>query len=192
MQRRTAQLLFRKGLGWSHGMRHSVAGQPGWGSETLDFDVTLVFPHTLERNFNVPFPAEAVELLSPLYQQDAVLREQVIESKGFKLPWRIDAIKIDVIEVRGRTAIFVDQSKRGTGDIVSGGRLKRFGDSLHQCRLPCAQVSAQQDDSRSSQHSSQLASECDCFFRRMCIEFPRRHAERISIASGRGEGSNQA
>ncbi len=56
----------------------------------LDFPIVL--PHPFERDFDVAVAFEARKLLSPLYQENAVFRDQVIQPEGFQLSWSIHSI----------------------------------------------------------------------------------------------------
>src|SRR6476661_8764620 len=75
---------------------------------------------SLQRNFHIALALKALELLSPLYQENAVVSDEVIEPQRFQLARRINPVQVDVVEVSLGTAIFVDQSEGGAGDIVRG------------------------------------------------------------------------
>ena len=55
--------------------------------------------HPLQRNLHISLALEACELLSPLYQENAVVGDKVVESQRLQLARRINSVKIDVIEV---------------------------------------------------------------------------------------------
>src|SRR5208282_2240081 len=71
-------------------------------------DLALSIPRSLQGNFHVLIPSPARELLPPLYQQDAVGREQVVQTESFQFSLAIDAIKVNVIQRGPRTTIFMD------------------------------------------------------------------------------------
>ncbi len=114
----------------------------------IDFDPADVLVHSLQRDLHISFPDKPRELLSPLDEQNAVLTHKIIQAQSFQLSWRVYAIEIDVIDVDFRSAIFVDQRKRGTGYILLRGRLESLGNALDQCRLAHTQISPQQDQLR--------------------------------------------
>ena len=55
--------------------------------------------HSLQRNLHIALALEACELLSPLYQENAVAADKVIESQRLQLARRINSVQINVIEV---------------------------------------------------------------------------------------------
>jgi hypothetical protein len=137
--------------------------------QTGNPDPPLVFPDLLQRNFDVPFPDQARKLLSPLNQQDAFRTRQIVKSERFQFTIRIDSVEIDVIKVRSLAAVFVDQGKRGARDIVGGGRSEAFGDSLDECRLTRAKITAQQYERRCRQFRGKLSPESDRLFGRVGV-----------------------
>jgi hypothetical protein len=62
-----------------------------------DLDFSIVLPNPFESDLDVPVARETRKLLSPLYQENAVFSEQVIESESFQLPGRVDAIQVNVL-----------------------------------------------------------------------------------------------
>src|SRR5262249_152053 len=125
------------------------------------------------------------EFLSPLYQQNAVFGEKVVEAQRLKLARSLHAIEINMVKIHSRTAIFVDEGKRGTGYIFFSGCLKCCGDPLDESGFASAKVSAQEHQLWRRQHRRQSSSEGNGFFRRMRGEFPGGHRDRDDQYSGR-------
>ncbi len=103
-------------------------------------DDPLRFVVPLKRNLHVTLPHQARELLSPFDQKDAVLRAQIVECQRVQLPLGIDAVKIDVIEIRPRPAIFMHQGKRRTGNVFLGRRLECRRNPLDQRGLAGSEI----------------------------------------------------
>ena len=92
--------------------------------------------HSYQRNLDIPLALEAFELLSPLYQENAVIGDEVVESQRLKFPRSIDSVKVDVIEIDLRTAVFVDQCKCGAGNFLRGRRITASAIPLTRVVLP--------------------------------------------------------
>src|SRR5579862_6226138 len=88
----------------------------------LDFPVIL--PNPFECDLDVPIAREARKLLSPLYQENAVLGDQVIQPQRLQLPRRVNPIQINVIEVYDGSMIFVHQREGGAGHVFFRRRLE--------------------------------------------------------------------
>ena len=66
--------------------------------------------HPLKRYLHITLAFEAWEFLSPLYQENAVAGDKVVESQGLQLAGRINSVKIDMKEIGLGTAVFVDRA----------------------------------------------------------------------------------
>lgn len=137
---------------------------------------------------------EAHELLSPLYQENTVIGDQVVEPQGFQLSRCIDSVQIDVIEAGLWATVLVDQGERWAGDILSGRRPEGFRNTFDQRSLAGAEVAAQKHQLGRSKHPGQGAAERDSLLCGVGDEFLRRHAGRnqvtsIAIPFPRGRGS---
>src|SRR5438309_2840713 len=152
-----------------------------------NLNFSVVFPNPFESDLDVPVAHKTRKLLSPLYQENAVFGEQVVESKGFQLPWRVNTIQVNVIQSRSRSAIFVHQRKGGAGDIFFRGSLKSCGNPLDKRGLACAQVAAQQHQLWRREQFGQRSPEGGRLLRRMSNRFARagswcRHTTSIARA----------
>ena len=92
--------------------------------------------HSLQDNLHIPLPHQPRKFLSPLDQQNAVLRAQVIQAERLQFSLRVDAIKIDVIEIGARSAIFMHQREGGTGDVFLRGGFEAAAIPLTNVVLP--------------------------------------------------------
>lgn len=127
-------------------------------------------PFPFERNFQIPLAHESRELLSPLDQQNALRRHEIVKGQRIKFALRVDTVEIDVVERDRRAAIFVDERKRRAGDVICLCRLKAFGNAFDHGGLPCSQVAAQQHDGTGLKFSGKPPAKIDSFFRRMGLE----------------------
>ena len=64
------------------------------------FNPPVVLPILLQRNFDIPLALQTRKFLSPLDQQNASVGAQIIQPQRLQLALRIDAVKIDVINVQ--------------------------------------------------------------------------------------------
>src|SRR5271167_3887163 len=71
-----------------------------------DLDPPSVLALALQRNFHIPVPQQSWKFLSPLDQQNTVVRAQIIQPERFQLPQCVNAIEINVVEIGARPAIF--------------------------------------------------------------------------------------
>src|SRR6476469_6767118 len=138
---------------------------------------------SLQRNFHIARALKALELLSPLYQENAVVSDEVIEPQRFQLARRINPVQVDVVEVSLGTAIFVDQGEGGAGDVVRDGGLEGFRNAFDQRSLARSQIAAQQHQFRRSQHSGQSTAKRDGLLSGMSDEFLRGHESRNRMTS---------
>jgi hypothetical protein len=130
-------------------------------------DRPRILSRALQGNLHIALTHEAGKLFAPLDQQDAVFRSEIVEGQRVQFPRRVDAIKIDMKEIRPRPTIFVDQRKGRTGDIFLGSRFERRGNSLHQRGFARAQIAAQQHDLRRSEHLDEASPKRDSLLRRV-------------------------
>src|SRR5262249_2530942 len=106
---------------------------------------------------------------------------------------RVDAIEIDVIEIRSRAAIFMDKRERGAGDIVFCCGSECACNSLHQRGFAGAEITAQQDKFGGSKQVHESATENNSSFCGMRGNFAQQFspaslgAHSTSIASVAGE-----
>ena len=96
-----AAILFSMVREWSVAIlmranRRSSAGVPACPLAD-DPDPPPVLSVPLQRNLHIPLAIEARKFLSPLNQQNASLRAQIIQPQRLQLTLRIDAVKINVI-----------------------------------------------------------------------------------------------
>src|SRR5207237_6006854 len=98
----------------------------------------------LERDLDIAITHQARKLLSPLYQQDTLLGEKVVESQRLQLPGRVYAIQVDVVEIRCGAAVLVHQCEGRTGDVLLGGGFESGRNSLDERGLARPQLAAQQ------------------------------------------------
>src|SRR5262249_54119858 len=78
------------------------------------------------RNLYIALFDKALKLLSPLDQQDALRRHQVVERESVELALGVDTIEIDVVESGTGSAVFVNQSKRRAGNVLRLSRSETF------------------------------------------------------------------
>src|ERR1700683_1642455 len=178
--------------------RQSILGEqtpqfcstPGLGKSrysTVDpRDSAVSFAHWLQDDFHISIAFEASELLSPLYQQDAVWSEQVVQAQRLQFALGIDAIEINMEKRDERTAIFVDEREGGAGHILGPRRLESLCNSLHQRGLPRPKVAAQQHDARRRQLRGKRPPKSDRLLRRVSNGLPA-HAGGLSIGQGAGK-----
>src|SRR5579864_6350811 len=102
--------------------------QPPRQPLAADPDSPAALPFPLQRNLYVPLAQQPRKFLSPLDQQNTIVGAQVIQSERFQFARRVDAVKINVIEVGAGPAIFMHQRKGGTGDVFLRGRFERRRD----------------------------------------------------------------
>ena len=101
------------------------------------------------------------ELLSPLYEEDAIRSDQVVEGEGFEFALGIDSVKVDVIEGGLRSAIFVYECESGAGDVVGRSGSEAFRNSLYESCFAGAEVAAQENDERGRKFGGKVAAEGD-------------------------------
>ena len=135
-----------------------------------------IFSHALQGDFNVLITHQVGKLLSPLYQENGVVGDEVVESQGFQLARSINPIKINMIKRDLGTAVFVDQGEGWTGDLLRLGSLESLGDALDQGGLAGAEVASQHYQPGWRKHFSQRAAEGNGLFSGMGDEFLFRHA----------------
>src|ERR1700685_3838009 len=109
-------------------------------------DSALRFPYALQSDLDVLIALQARELISPLYQQDAIGREEVVEAKRFQASLGIDAVEINMVQSGTGSAVFVDEGKGRAGHILGAGSAEAFGDALYQSRFSRSELAAQQHD----------------------------------------------
>src|SRR5580658_1649381 len=119
------------------------------------------FRDLLQGDLHVLVAFEARELLSPLYQQDAVWGEQVVEAEGFQVALGIDPVKVNVVQGGARSAVFVDEGEGWAGHVLGASGPEAFSDTLHQGRFSRSEVAAQQHDERRGPFGGELAPERD-------------------------------
>lgn len=124
----------------------------------------------LNRNLHVALFGETFKLLSPLDEQDSIGLHQVVQGQGVEFALRVNAVKVDVEQRDFRSAIFVDESKRGTGDGFSFRGFETFSNTFDHGGLPCSQVAAQQHDAARLELSGELAAEFGGFVGGMGVE----------------------
>ena len=115
---------------------------------TRPLDSALSFPDSLQGDFHILIALQAGELRSPLYQQDAVGREQIVKAERFQVALGIDAVKVNVVERGEGSAVFVDEGKGRAGHILSARGSEAFRDPLDEGCLARSEVTAQQHDER--------------------------------------------
>ena len=97
-----------------------------------NFYGSVVVPNPFQPDLDIVVTDKAPKLFSPLYEENAVFRDQVVETQGFQLAGRINPIQIDMIEIRPRTPVLVHQGERGAGDIFFRSGLEGGGNSLNE------------------------------------------------------------
>src|SRR5216683_7024841 len=146
-----------KALCCEYAFRHCLLESPSLWTVPDDLDLTSVLAHSLQRNLHIPLLLQAEEFFSPLNQQNAVVGAQVIQCERFQFALRVHAIKINVIEIRSRTAILMHQGEGRTGHVFFGGCVKRRRDSFYQRGLACAEIAAQEHQLWRGKHLGQRA-----------------------------------
>src|SRR5215472_9371001 len=144
--------------------RLSLRGRDFRRKRSCDHNDPLISTSMLNRDLHIPLAAETLELFAPLDQQDTAAIHQIVERKGIEFALGIDAVEVDVEESDLGSAVFVDESKRRTGDAVGLRRLKALGNALYQRGLPCPQIAAQEDHAAGLECRGQLPSQCDGLF----------------------------
>jgi len=111
---------------------------------TVDANPAIVLPHSIENDFDIPLALESRELLPPLYQQNTVRGDQIIQAQRLKLARSIDTVEINVEEVGYGTTILVHQREGWAGDIFFGSCLEGAGNAFDKGRLASPEVAAEQ------------------------------------------------
>ena len=125
------------------------------------FDATLGLLDSHQGNLEILIAQQTGELLSPLYEEDAIRSDQVVEGEGFEFALGIDSVKVDVIESGLRSAIFVDEGESGAGDVVGTSGSEAFRDSFYESRFAGAEVAAQENDERGRKFGGKFAPKGD-------------------------------
>src|SRR5579862_1481929 len=133
----------------------------------VDCDLPSILACPLQSNLQIPLANEARKLLSPLDQQNAALRAQIVETERLQLSRGVDTVKIDVVKIGARAAILVDEREGGAGNVVFVRRLESGSNSLHQRGLSRSEIAAQQHQLGRRKRFCQTASESNRFLRRM-------------------------
>src|ERR1700722_10306884 len=137
-------------------------------------DTPFILALPLQSNFHISFALQRRKLLSPLDQQNAALRTQVIQSERFEFPRSVDAIQVDVVNIGAWPAILVHQGEGGTGNVFLGSGLEGRCDSFNQRSFACAEIATQQHYLGWGKKCCQRTPEGNRFLRRMGGDFPRR------------------
>jgi hypothetical protein len=134
----------------------------------IDPDPPPIFARPLQRNLHIPLAKEARKFFSPLDQQNAVFRAEIIEAKSLQLARGVDPIEIDVVKIGARSAILMHERERGAGDGVFFRRFESGGDSFDQRGFSGAEIAAQQHQPGRRKQPGQAAPEGNGFLRRTC------------------------
>src|SRR5262249_32169749 len=85
---------------------------------TYQADTPFILANAVYGDFHIPVTSEPRKFIAPLYQENTVFGDQVVEAQSLQFSKRIYAIEVDVIKVGLRSSIFVNQGERGAGDVV--------------------------------------------------------------------------
>src|SRR6266851_3595254 len=141
------------------------------------------------RDLPIRPPHNTRKLLPPLHQHQRIrLLRHLLQPQCQQLPPRLQPIKIEMIEPHLGPHILMHQRKRRTRHIRSLRRTQRRRNSLHQRRLPRAQISPQHNQLRSrQQHLSHPLShrQCPCHTPRLepLLLHPRRPQIHVNPSS---------
>jgi hypothetical protein len=125
------------------------------------FDAALALRDSHQGNLEILIAQQTGELFSPLYQEDAIRSDQVVEGEGFEFALGIDSVKVDVIEGGLRSAIFVYECESGAGDVVGPSGSEAFRDSFYESCFASAEIAAQENDERGRKFGGKFAAEGD-------------------------------
>jgi len=125
----------------------------------------------LDHDLHIPLAHETWEFLTPLDQQNAVLRTKIIEGQRVELARSVDSIQIDVVKIRLRPAIFVHQRERRAGNVFLRRRLKCRCDPFDQSGLSRPEIAPEQHQFRRAEQLRQAPPKSNCVFRRVCCDF---------------------
>lgn len=104
------------------------------------------------------------EFLSPLDQHDGVFHPEVIQAEGFELRQSIEAVEIDVVDLRV-PFVFVDQGERRAEDVFRAGRSEAFDEAFGKRCLAGSQISDQQDQFWGLESSAEATPQLHGFLR---------------------------
>src|SRR5882757_9881955 len=105
-----------------------------------------------DRNLSIRPPDNAGELLPPLHQHQRIrLLRHLLQPQCQQLPLRPQPVKIKMIEPHLPPYVLVHQRKRRARHILRLSGTQCCRHSLHQRRLPRAQISSQHNQLRSRQ-----------------------------------------
>jgi hypothetical protein len=125
---------------------------------------SLIPSLVIYRNLYIPLFSEPLKLFSPLDQQDALRRHQIVERQRIEFALGIDAIKINVVERHRRAAVFMDKRKRRAGYVIGFRRLKAFDNAFDHGGLPGSQIAAQKNDAAGLELSGKSTAEFRSLF----------------------------
>ena len=109
--------------------------------------MALVVAEAVDGDFGVFLPEDVREFFTPLDEEDgALVTDEIVEAEGVEFAGTLEAVEIDVIDVAGGAAIFVDEGEGGAGDVVGVGGLEARGDSLGQGGFTGAEIATEKNN----------------------------------------------
>ena len=117
-----------------------------WTISLPDRNFSLGIPGSFNPDLRVCLFFDLLELLSPLDEQDAArFRAQIIYPERHQFSIGVDSIEVDMKQRDSGSAIFVNEGECRAGHILLQRRPEPFCHALHQRRLPCSEIAAQDD-----------------------------------------------